>query len=131
MTFADGAPIDAAQLTALETTLNDIKALIPKIGTGTGTVAPQIYGGTSAGVTLSPLVKTIFTIDYSAAALSAVPTSIILTPVFPGVAGTVHAHIVSGTATATTATCEAVFLPIGSAVLAATAVSFNYIVICH
>ena len=132
MTFADGAPIDAAKLNALETLLTDIKANMPKIGSGTGTVAPQIYGGSTGSITLSTGTKMLFTIDYSAAQLAAVPASIVLTPVFPDMSAMVNVHVIPGSITATTASCEAVLVPVGSAVIAASqAVTFNYILICQ
>lgn len=132
MTFADGAPIDAAQLTALETTLNEVKASIPKIGTGTGAIAPVIYGGMVSGVSVTKNIITSFTIDYSAAQLSTNPTAIVLTPVHSGSTSNytiIQPYVVSGSVSPTTAKCE-VTLNTGASTTSLTS-DFYYIVICH
>lgn len=128
MTFVDGNPIDAAQLNALETALADLKASMPKVGTGTA--AAQLYGGSTSSITLSPATPTLFKLDFSAAQLAAVPSSIVVTPVFPDNGCSVTVHLVPGSVTSTGASCEAL-LSIANAAKppGGQAVTFNYILI--
>lgn len=126
MPFVDGEPIDASKLGAIETELNKLKAEMPKIGpsstsisvTQTGVsnagtvvtdpkVAPQVYGGITGEISLTPNSRKTFSINYAAAGLSAPPKAIILTPIAPTFTGSLNeASIVSGSVTATSATAQ-------------------------
>jgi hypothetical protein len=105
MTFIDGDPIDAAQLTALETKLNELEARIPQVGTPGSTVIPQMYGGISGIQDIVPGVDKTFVIDYSAAKLASTPSSLILTPVHPTIATHIDFYVIS--AGPTSALCGA------------------------
>jgi hypothetical protein len=141
MAFNDGEPIDAAKLGALETSLAEIKAKVPQFGSSTTnisidntslatTVIPQIFGGISGTVTLTPGKTTGFTINYSAAKLTSAPKSIMLTPVREtGTSNHAEAYVVKSSISATTAQCK-VFQPVGTGYSAGTT-SFYFLVIQH
>jgi hypothetical protein len=105
MAFNDGDPIDAAQLTALETKVNELEGKIPQVGAPGNSVIPQMYGGISGYVTIVPGVDKTFTIDYSAAKLAATPSSVILTPVHSAFATHIDFYVIS--AGPTSAQCGA------------------------
>lgn len=124
MPFIDGEPIDASKLGALETELNKLRAEMPKIGVSTTSISvsspsvansgnpvivptnvPQVFGGITSSLTLSPNTYQTFPINYSAAKLNALPKAIILTPIYPKVVGSLNeASILSGSVTTTGAT---------------------------
>jgi hypothetical protein len=105
MAFNDGDPIDAAQLTSLETKVNELEAKIPQVGAPGSTVVTQMYGGISGVVTIEPGIDKTFTIDYSAAKLASTPSSVILTPVHATFATHVDFYVIS--AGPTSAQCGA------------------------
>lgn len=125
MPFVDGEPIDASKLGAIETELNKLRAEMPKIGpsstsiavtqnvnnSGTAVsntkVAPQIFGGITGEISLTPNSRKTFNINYTAAGLTSAPKAIILTPIAPTFTGSINeASIVSGSVTATSATAQ-------------------------
>ena len=80
--FDDGTPLDASLLQDFDRRLVELKASIPKTGSGEqgGTVNPsQISGGLHTGVKLSPGAVTPFTINFNPP-LSSDPKSVVLTP---------------------------------------------------
>jgi len=97
--------IDAAQLTALETKVNELEGKIPQVGTPGNTVIPQIYAGVSESVPIEPGVDATFTIDYSAANLASTPSSVILTPLHSKIATHIDFYVIS--AGPTSAQCGA------------------------
>jgi hypothetical protein len=138
MAFNDGDPIDAAQLSALETTLAELRSRIPQLGSSTTNIAidqsvvqtvvvPKIYGGITLPQKLSPGNTVTFKVDYSAASFSAKPTSLIATPVRGGGSYTGDHYIVSSSVTASGAIINA-FLPKGTSEIT---VQFYFLAIQH
>jgi hypothetical protein len=121
MAFNDGDPIDAAQLGALETTLAELKARIPQLGSSTtninidgggvgSIVVPKIYGGFVPGQSLVPGSIVSYSINYSPAAFTAKPTSVVVTPIRGGGNSVCDYYVVSSSVTASGAIINA-YLP--------------------
>ena len=125
MAFNDGDPIDAAQLTALETKVNTLEGKIPQVGAPGANVVPQMYGGISGLVVLSPGKDVTFPIDYSAAKLTSTPSSVILTPAHASKATHADFYVIS--AGPTSAQCGAYI----SASAASFSTQFYYFVVCN
>lgn len=125
MAFNDGDPIDAAQLTALETKVNLLEGKIPQVGTPGGTVIPQIFGGVTGTISLTPGKDVPFVIDYSAAKLASIPSAVILTPAHASKATHSDFYVIS--AGPTSAQCGAFI----SASAASFTTQFYYLVICN
>ena len=137
--FNDGDPIDASQLTSLQTQINELIAKIPQIGASTTSinltnttqttvtaVVPKIYSGTTSSVTLKPGQTATWTLNYSDAQFESAPV-IVISPVHKAGGGNMEAYIVDGTVDKTTAQAKA-YLPKDYASFAA---KLNFIAISH
>lgn len=129
MAFNDGDPIDAAQLTALETKLKELEGKIPQVGTPGSTSAVQMYGGVSGDVDITPGTPATFTIDYSAAKLSSTPVSVMLTPLHS--ANKIHIDFYVISANSANATCGAFVNTSSTTGTSVVKTKFSYFVVCN